>query len=149
MPRKQPKLVWNVVHQSVNRGVIERWNVFDHGGVMEDIIKAFKKHKNNKDEFLKAVKSSLMYYYWSKCEWEVILSIQDDKMIITPWVGGRDENIFLDVSDDKDFDWFSFYNKMTEHYVVERNSVKIDVYDQVMFMWNEFSVYLWQSVTGG
>lgn len=149
MRRKQPKLVWDVIHQSVNRGVIEKWNVFDHGGVMENITKAFKKHKNNKEEFLKAVKSSLMYYYWSKCEWEVVLSNQDGKMIITPWVGRRDEHIFLDVSDDKDFDWLGFYNKMTEHYVVEHNSVKIDVYDQVMFMWNEFSVYLLESLTGG
>lgn len=149
MPRKQTKLAWSVIHQSVNRGVVEKWNVFDHGGFMEDISKAFKKHKQNKDEFLKAVKSSLMYYYWSKCEWEVILSNQDGKMIITPWVGERDESIFLDASDDKDFDWLGFYNKMTEHYVVERNSVKVDVYDQVMFMWSEFSMYLWQTLTGG
>ena len=30
-----------------------------------------------------------MYYFWSKCEWEVLIS---------PWVGGNDEEIKVDVA---------------------------------------------------
>jgi len=147
MSRGTVKLVWNVIHQSINRDSIEPWNVFNHGGFMEDITKAFKKYKDNKEEFLAKVRSSLMYYYWSKCEWEVILTKQDGQMIITPWVGGHNEDISLDVTAAESFDWFGFYDKMTENYVVKDNSVKIDVYDQVMFAWDEFSNYLWQSLS--
>lgn len=146
--RRTIDLVWNAIHQSINRDIIEPWNVFNHGGFVEDVMTAYKKHKHNRDEFLAEVKSSLMYYYWSKCEWEVILPNQDGKMIITPWVGGRDENICLDVSDDRNFNWREFYDKMVGQYTTKRNSIKIDVYDQVMFVWDAFSTYLWNSLRG-
>ena len=42
-----------------------------------------------KDEFSKELRSALMYYYWAKCEWEVV---------ITPWVSTDDtKNIKVDV----------------------------------------------------
>lgn len=144
MLKKQNKLVWNVIHESINRGNIEQWNVFNHGGFMKDVIKAFDKYKNDKEEFLNRVKSSAMYYYWSKCEWEVVLSNEDGRMVVTPWIGSHD--IRLDVTDDENFDWSGFYNKMTERYVAKDASVKIDVYDQLMFMWEEFTDYLWYSL---
>ena len=33
-----------------------------------------KKYGNDKAAFEEKVRRSLMYYYWSKCEWEIVLS---------------------------------------------------------------------------
>lgn len=66
-------LEWNVYYQDINRRKIMRHNVFDHSGFREDLAKAVKKYKE-REEFEKEVRSSLMYWYWSKCEWEIILS---------------------------------------------------------------------------
>ena len=63
---------------NINKRKIEVYNIFNHGGFREDIIRATKEYEN-KEEFLKYLQSSLMHYFWSKSEWEVI---------VTPWVGG-------------------------------------------------------------
>lgn len=65
-------LEWNVYKEDFNNKKIEIFNVFNHHYFMEDLVKIKRKCKE-KEEFAKAVKSSLMYYYWSKCEWEIIL----------------------------------------------------------------------------
>ena len=69
---KFDKLVWNVYVGDFNAKQIKIHNVFNHHGVMED-MKKIKKIKDY-DEFCKKLNSTLMYYYWSKCEWEVLIS---------------------------------------------------------------------------
>lgn len=65
---------WNVYVDDFNGKKIKIYNVLNHGGFLKDVQNAIKKFKNDKEAFEKEVKSSLMYYYWSKCEWEIILS---------------------------------------------------------------------------
>ena len=67
-------LCWNVIYGSFNRREIRACNIFDHGGFWKDCVDASKKYGNDKETFSKKIKSSLMYYFWSKCEWEVIVS---------------------------------------------------------------------------
>ena len=66
-------LTWNVYVGDFNNSRIVTDNVFDNSGVMEDLRKAVKKFPE-KEDFAEAVRKSLMYHYWSKCEWEIILS---------------------------------------------------------------------------
>ena len=81
-------LVWNVVYHDINADRIKVYNIFKHGGFMENLQKHYKKHKT-KDEFAEALRRSLMYYFWSKCEWEVLIS---------PWCGSKkDKAIKVDV----------------------------------------------------
>ncbi len=55
---------------------------------MEDLQKHYKKQKT-KEAFAEALRRSLMYYFWSKCEWEVLIS---------PWCGSKkNEAIKVDV----------------------------------------------------
>ena len=68
------KLVWEVYIENINKRQIELYNIFKHGGFKADLINIYKEEKDNKDNFLDRVRRSLMYYYWSKCEWEIILS---------------------------------------------------------------------------
>lgn len=67
-------LKWNVYVEKFNRREIAEYNIFNHGYFLEDCRQAAKKHRDNKDDFEEAVRRSLMYYFWSKCEWEIILS---------------------------------------------------------------------------
>ena len=67
-------LEWNVYVGNFNAKKIETHNVFRHTRFTEDCRAAAKKFKDDKAAFAEEVRHSLMYYYWSKCEWEVIIS---------------------------------------------------------------------------
>jgi len=67
-------LTWLVYVSDFNEGKIKEWNVFAHGRFMEDLIKNARKHKNSeREQFEEQMRRNLMYHYWSKCEWEVII----------------------------------------------------------------------------
>lgn len=74
---------WNVITYDINNREFEVYNVFRHAGVKQDIIRARKKFKD-KGEFAEEVRRSLMYYLWSKTEWEILLAPwpyhENDKM---------------------------------------------------------------------
>lgn len=67
------KLEWKVIRENFNSKEINFYNVFDHGSFYYDFIKLCKR-RLNKDRFLEEVKSDLRYYFWGKCEHEVIVS---------------------------------------------------------------------------
>lgn len=70
---------WNVFYHNMNAQEITVLNIFEHGGFMKDVKKHLKECPD-KEAFVKELKSSLMYYFWSKSEYEIIIS---------PWCGGR------------------------------------------------------------
>ena len=67
-------LQWNVIIGDFNHKEIETYNIFDHYYFKEDCDKAWKKYATDFKSFSKEVRSSMMYYFWSKCEWEVVVS---------------------------------------------------------------------------
>lgn len=70
-------IAWFVFFHDSNRKKVDTFNIFEHGSFREDLKKAARKC-STKEEFAKELRSNLMYYYWSKAEWEVL---------IIPWVG--------------------------------------------------------------
>lgn len=66
-------LEWNVYYFNFNRKKIEKFNVFSHCGFLDDCKKIARKHKDDKLLFTEALKRSLMYYFWARCEWEVVI----------------------------------------------------------------------------
>lgn len=70
---KKNELVWNVYVEDFNGKRIRKFNIFDHGRLMDDFDKNIRKIKTF-EEFCEEFERDLRYYYWSKCEWEVILS---------------------------------------------------------------------------
>lgn len=79
---------WNVFYHDVNAQKIRTLNIFDHCSFANDVKKNLKKCKN-KDEFAEALKSDLMYFFWCKSEYEIIIS---------PWCGGHGtEDIKVDI----------------------------------------------------
>ena len=70
----EAKLEWYVYVSDFNSGRIEKHNVFDHWRFMEDLVKAARKYKDReREQFEEKLRFYLMYYYWSKCEWEIII----------------------------------------------------------------------------
>ena len=65
---------WNVIVEDFNGRKITTYDIFNHGRFAEDVRKSYKKYRNDHDSFCENVRKSLAYYFWSKCEWEVIVS---------------------------------------------------------------------------
>lgn len=92
------ELIWNVYREDFNGRKIKPYNIFDHVRFNEDVIDAYRTYSDDFETFSKEVRHSLMYYFWSKCEWEVVL---------TPWVG-KAEDIKIDAFDQVTMNWDAF-----------------------------------------
>lgn len=67
-------LAWNVFREDFNARCIKVFNIFDHFSFREACGKAARKYKDDREKFTEEVRRSLMYFFWSKCEYEIILS---------------------------------------------------------------------------
>ena len=67
-------MVWNVYAEDFNGKKIRKYNIFDHFSFSEDVKTAYKKYRDNFEKFSDEIKGSLMYFFWSKCEWEIVLT---------------------------------------------------------------------------
>ena len=70
---KKP-VVWNVFYGNFNSREIEVFNIFDHHMFYTSCVDAAKKFKDDKEGFAREVLQDLMYFFWCKSEWEIILS---------------------------------------------------------------------------
>ena len=71
------ELKWFVFVEDINKKRIRVYNIFEHKDFMEDCNDAWENYKNKHHDFLRYqenIDSILMYYFWCKCEWEIILS---------------------------------------------------------------------------
>lgn len=121
------KLQWNVYNESINRNEIKVFNVFDHVSFSNAVDKLRRK-KLSRDEFSKELRSVAMYYFWSKCEYEVV---------ITSWPPYIDREEL---------------ERLTSEEIRYRCSVrltvgeKIDVYQQLALNWDRFVDYLYTNL---
>ena len=136
---------WNVYRYNCNSNKIEQYNIFEHGSFDKYLKKAYKECKA-KEEFAERIKSELRYCFWSKSQHELIIEItEDNRIFLNPWVGCRNpEEIKIDVTDDTNFDWHSFSAHHTEKQIY-KNKAKIDIFDQVVWNWEEFVDYAWNN----
>ena len=108
-------LEWNAYIGNFNSRRIETWNIFKHGGFVEDFGKFAKKLEYNKElteeqkkeQFAEMLRRELAYYYRLKCEWEVVID-----------------------------HWPHCDNAV---------QLKIDVYDQLRLNWERFVDYTWEN----
>ena len=71
--KKPIKLVWNAYnYRSVGQG-LRVFNIFDHYSFMESVRKLLKKPMS-KEEFSEMLRREVLYYYWSKAEWELVIT---------------------------------------------------------------------------
>lgn len=89
---------WYVYHHNPNAQKIEKWNIFNNWVFCDEVEKLIHKQQLSKEEFSEKVRKELMYRFWSKCEYEVIIS---------PWVGKADE-IKVDAYNQVMLNWDKF-----------------------------------------
>lgn len=135
------QLSWEVKNFDVNRQVIEDYDILEY---REDFIKKLKKKCATKEEFAEQLRREMMYRFWSKCEWELVIEVtEDERVLLKPWCGCRDEEkATIDVTDDTSFDWKNFAKEHIRQQIF-KNEAKIDVYDQLKWRWDEFVDYCW------
>ena len=108
-------LEWNVYIGNFNSRKIEAWNVFKHVSFVNDFGKFAKKLERNKEltdeqkkkQFSEQLCRELSYYYWSKCEWEIVLD---------HWPHRSDsEHVKIDVYDQIRLNWERFVDYTWEN----------------------------------
>ena len=141
MKKEFKPLSWLVVEYDRNANKIQYYDILEY---REDDIKKMKKKHKTKEEFAEALRREMMWRYWSKCEWELIIRLTEDgRVILGPWAGCRNpDEVEIDVTDITNFDWKSFAIKHIEGQRF-KNEAKIDVYDQLMWEWDGFLDYVW------
>ncbi len=140
MGKEFKPLSWLVTNFDCNAQKIKYYDILKY---REDEIKKMKKKHATKEEFAKALRSECMYIFWSRCEYELVIEQTEDGHIwLNPWVGCREpEKVRIDVTDREDYDWKGF----AEKYIDKRygNDEKIDIWDQLEFVWDSFVDYVW------
>ena len=66
-------LKWNVYRYNCNKKKIEEFNIFNHGCFNED-VQTLLQPGFSKDYFEHRLKALLRYYFWSKSEYEILIS---------------------------------------------------------------------------
>lgn len=98
---------WFVFYENINKKEIQRFDIFNHGGFRSDFCKAVKKNKD-KDEFAEEIRHSLMYYFWCRSEYEVL---------IYPWPtrSVEDVHIKIDIFEQVNMNYQAFIDYAWEH----------------------------------
>ena len=121
----ESKFEWNVFYYDINKNKITTYNIFKHSGFNKYVEKALETSKT-KEEFAETLRRELMYYFWSKAEWELVIELDEDNHIfLIPWCGCRSpEEIKIDVTNDTRFDWRGFAKKYIKRQIY-KNEAKI------------------------
>lgn len=120
------KLCWNVFYENPNEG-IETWNVFRHVSFCNE-VETMLAEETDKEKFEKRLHSSVMYYFWSKSEYEVI---------VAPWpcyINRAESQLIKN-------------NELPRYRQVinVEGSDKFSIYDQIELNWDVFVDYCWRN----
>ena len=100
-------LEWNVFVPDINKRKIKVFNIFNYISYKQEIVELLN-HRDDYTlkEFREKVKLSTMYYYWCKCEWEIL---------IAPWICDFDkESIKIDVYKQLEINWNHYIKYLWE-----------------------------------
>lgn len=128
------KLTWYVFNEE--NGKIIPVDIFQYNWVfLVDLLNIKKKYKDDFVKFADATRSALQHQYWSRSEYETI---------ITSWPPYVDEEELDRLNKERD-------DRLAKGWQFYRESVglecayKIDIYDQIMLNWDVFIKYLWDN----
>ena len=110
----------------------------------EKLVKDLKKKCTTKEEFVDKLFRDFMWQYWSRCEYEMILYIENSRVFIQPFISKNPEENRVDVTDFPGFDWLAFAEQMLINKASKEGKVKIDVYDQLRFRFFELADFCWE-----
>ena len=128
-------MVWNVYKENLNTREIEIYNIFNHAGFARDIENLLTANLPTV-EFIKELESILMYHFWARAEYEVV---------ITSWPP-HIEKTELDRLNSKWEECEKAYNMVKISNTVNLSTgIKVDIYSQVMLNFDRFVDYILNS----
>ena len=120
-------LSWNVLIKDFNKKEIIYYDIFKNG-YYEELAKELKEGTNSKEEFIEEFRIKLMFQFWSRAEYETI---------VTSWPPYIDKEE-LNRLNQEDFKYRTDVNLTVAR--------KIDVYEQLRMNWNQFIDYVWSNI---
>ncbi len=126
------KLEWYVYRYNINSRKIERYNVFEHSGFVNQLGKL----PNERNLFAERLRREAQYYFWSKCEMETV---------VCSWPVYIDYDEYRRLRDEVDI-------KSQQSSAIRVLNVsptvgeKIDIYDQLTLNWEAFVNYTWNAL---
>lgn len=124
-------MIWNVYRNNFNTKKIEVFNIFDHISFLESIKKILKQTQNKK-EFSENIRKELLYYFWSKYEYEIIITS------FPVYINQKELN---KINSDNN----SNSNNKTKINIEPDVGIKVDIYSQVMNNFDIFVDYIWNN----
>lgn len=134
---KKHNLCYYVYLENINKRKIEKYNVLNDGIVNEIKKRVKEQHIEDKNKFSEVVEQILMHHYWSRSEYEIILTSWPP--YVTTEEYHRFEKELADCMEEMDREPYSMRANL-------RTAEKVDVYDQVTMNWNIFIDYLWKNL---
>lgn len=119
--------------EDFNAKEIKIINIFDHEGFKEDIKNALKKF-DAKEKFAEDIRKSLAYYFWAKCEYEVVIS--SFPAHITKEELERLNKEFKNNTEKYGHEPYCMW-------ISPAVGKKVDIYEQVKLNWDIFVDYVW------
>lgn len=129
-------LTWKVFYENFNAREIKEYDIFEHGRFSNEIKKLNKKKNITKEEFVEELRKNLMWCFWSKCEYEVVVTG------FPPYIDKKELDRLNAEHEEYNTKWGHYpYKINVEPDVAE----KIDIYDQVRLNWHVFADYVWNN----
>lgn len=131
---------WLVKWFNTNTGRIEDYDI-----IYSEIktIKELKKNSPDRETFKEQLRRHLLWRYWCRCEYELIISIKNGRIYLLPWISRDPEAAKIDVTTAKNENGFS-WEAFAANYIKEGDdSAKIDIFDQLDFMLDALVDYCW------
>ena len=142
MKTVKPSFSWKAYVFDINSN---RLVVHDVLKYREKLVKHLKNKCTTKEDFIDKLFRDFMWQYWTRCEYEMAIYIEDNRVFVEPWVGCNNPKLHrVDVTDYLDFDWLQFAKFMIQVKGNKDHVAKIDVYDQLRFRFNELTDFCWE-----
>ena len=71
---------WYVYRYDINSDKIVKYDIFNHGAFCDYVNKHLNEYNKEKDvnmtkeSFKEAIRKEIMYYFWAKCEYEIVIT---------------------------------------------------------------------------
>ena len=132
------KFSWFVMNYNCNANRIEQYDALSYSiGWMRKL----KRQCKDIGEFTEKLNNEMLWRYWSRAEYELILEKCNNELWLKPWCGCHNpEEVKINVTDNNFWQEFA-----KQHDNWWDNEAKIDIYDQLKFKWSEFVDYCWNT----
>lgn len=122
----------------MNSDEIVTWNVFKHSSFSKEVYQLSIEHRElSLSDFSEKLKRICRYYYWSKCEWEVV---------VTSWPPRVSEKELERLNKEKEEYLRTWGKELYSLIINPETGKKVDVYSQLALNWDVFVKYVWEKL---